>query len=113
MPENIGGGRALRVCDLCGGVDDHPRHVLTGGEVGKYDPPTVEMIARVLEQAPAEEAARLVRELVDTGSQDRHMDCCRAAGCPAGTCGPQTAGAEDLRGGDLLAHLVANAGSAA
>jgi hypothetical protein len=103
MPENIGGGRALRVCDLCGGVDDHPRHVLTG----------VEMIARVLEQAPAEEAARLVRELVDTGSQDRHMDCCRAAGCPAGTCGPQTAGAEDLRGGDLLAHLVANAGSAA
>lgn len=106
MHANIGNGRALRVCDLCGGVDDHPRHVLAGGEVGKYEPPTVELIGKVLEQAPPEEAARLVRELVDTGSQDRHMDCCRAVGCPAGTCGPQTAGAEDLRGADLLAHLM-------
>lgn len=107
---NIGNGRHLRVCDLCGGVDDHPRHVLAGGEAGVYEPPSEEIIARVVEQAPADELPRLLRELIDTGSQDRHMDCCRAAGCPAGTCGPQTAGAEDLRGGELLAHLTRAAG---
>lgn len=107
---NIGNGRTLRVCDLCGGVDDHPRHVLAGGVADAYTPPTEETIARVLEQAPPDHAARLIRELVDTSSQDRHMDCCRAAGCPAGTCPGQTAGAEDLRGADLLAHLTREVG---
>jgi hypothetical protein len=34
------------------------------------------------------------------------MDCCAAAGCPDGTCNTQTAGAEDKRGAELLAHLV-------
>jgi hypothetical protein len=105
-PASIGEGRTLRVCDLCGGVDDHPRHVLAGGVADAYAAPSEEIVARVLEQAPAAERARLIGELYDTSSQDRHMDCCREAGCPAGTCAEVTEGAEDLRGAELLAHLT-------
>jgi hypothetical protein len=68
--------------------------------------PSEDIINRVLEAAPAAERARLVRDLVDTSSSDRHMDCCREAGCPDGTCNQVTAGAEDKRGGALLKHLT-------
>jgi len=106
MSENIGGDRPLRVCDLCGGVDDHPRHVLTGQ---KFEKPGPGIVAKVLANAPEAERVRLVDELLDTNASDRHMDCCRVAGCPEGVCGPQTAGAEELRGGALLAHLMGGA----
>lgn len=110
MPGNIGSGRLLRVCDLCGAVDDHPRHVLAGGQRDVYPRPTDEILDKVMKTAPAEQMARLVRELMDTSSSDRHLDCCREAGCPDGTCVTQTAGAEDKRGADLLDHLAAKAG---
>lgn len=104
MSDLIGGGRPLRVCDLCGAVDDHPRHVLSGGD--GFPRPGRHIVDLVMASAPATERARLVEELLDTHASDRHMDCCRAAGCPDGTCDVQTAGAEGLRGGDLLAHLT-------
>lgn len=107
MTTNIGGGRPLRVCDLCGGVDDHPRHVITNRET---DQPSKDIVEQVLANAPEAERTRLVMELLDTSASDRHMDCCRAAGCPDGTCGVQTAGAEELRGGELLAYLMEGAG---
>lgn len=103
---NIGGGRALRVCDLCGGVDDHPRHVLAGGDHGTYPAPSPAVVLAVASSAPMEHAERLLGELLDTGCSDRHIDCCRAAGCPDGSCVERTAGAEYLRGADLLAHLI-------
>jgi hypothetical protein len=110
MTENIGGGRLLRVCDLCGGVDDHPRHVLAGGiSAPTYAPPTEEIIARVIETSPPDQRNRLLRELMDLSSSDRHMDCCREAGCPDGSCNVVTAGAEQLRGDELLAHLTKEA----
>lgn len=108
MKANIGGDRPLRVCDLCGGVDDHPRHVITGQS---FERPGQDIVERVLAAAPVAERGRLVGELLDTGASDRHMDCCRTAGCPDETCVPQTAGAEDLRGGALLKHLMAKAGN--
>lgn len=37
-----------------------------------------------------------------------HLDCCKAAGCPDGMCDITTAGAEDLRGDKLRAHLIKN-----
>lgn len=106
---NIGDGRALRVCDLCGGVDDHPRHVIAGTP-GRQNitiaAPSDDILTKVMTAAPEAERGRLVRELMDTSSTDRHMDCCRDAGCPDGSCNTQTAGAEDLRGAALLDHLV-------
>jgi len=103
---NIGDGRTLKVCDLCGGVDDHPRHILAGGDPGAFPQPTQEVLAAVADNAPPEERGRLLASLMDTGTTERHMDCCREAGCPDGTCAAQTAGAEDLRGADLLNHLT-------
>lgn len=110
MATNIGGDRPLRVCDLCGGVDDHPRHVLTGGTqtddgMVPFEKPGQDILAKVLANAPESDRVRLVDELLDINASDRHMDCCRVAGCPDGTCNTQTAGAEELRGGALLTHL--------
>ena len=105
MAANIGEGRVLRVCDLCGGVDDHPRHVATGTVEDAFPRPSDEILAKVIAAAPAEETARLVRELLDTTSSDRHLDCCAAAGCPTDTCGPQVAGAPGA-GAHMLDHLV-------
>lgn len=105
MAANIGQGRVLRVCDLCGGVDDHPRHVLAGNDEGSFPQPLEAILNRVMDAAPAADRARLVRDLVDTTSSDRHLDCCAADGCPTGTCGPQVAGAPGV-GAQMLDHLV-------
>src|SRR5262245_49375415 len=109
-PKLIGGGRALRVCDGCGGVDDHPRHAIVGGP-DAFPAPTDELIATVLDNAEAAGAdpytrARLLRDLVSLASIDLHMDCCRERGCPTGACNTQTAGAEAKRGKALLSHLA-------
>jgi hypothetical protein len=68
-----------------------------------------EVVEQVLVNAPEHERGRLLRELLDTGSSDRHLDCCREARCPDGSCDLVTAGAEYLTGADLLDHLQANA----
>lgn len=109
---NIGGDRPLRVCDLCGGVDDHPRHVLAGTIPGddRFPKPSDDIVNRVLESAPAEQRTRLLRDLLDTDSSDRHLDCCAAAGCPdAGRetgCPERIAGAYGKTGAGMLAHLT-------
>lgn len=83
-----------RVCDLCGGVDSHPRHVVAGVLVD--DHPVNEALRATVEKNIAElvnagtidikAAFRIEREFSDTTSQDRHIDCCAEAGCPkAGT----------------------------
>jgi len=102
---DIGGGRPLRVCDLCGAVDDHPRHVIAGTVDGTFRP-SDDALARVLAESPEDQRAELVRSLLDTTSSDRHLDCCRDAGCPDGSCDVRTAGAEGLTGADLLDHLI-------
>lgn len=103
----IGGGRPLRGCDVCGGVDDHPRHVIAGPP-GAAGEPRPEVIDRVLgAKLEGEDRARIVAALFDTSSQDRHMDCCREVGCPTGTCDRVAVlGGTDLRGKDLLDHLT-------
>lgn len=109
---NIGQGRPLRVCDLCGGVDDHPRHVITASTPGDhFERPSDDTLARVIDAAPAEHRARLISELLDTGSTDRHLDCCAAAGCPLpdgdpNRCDARLDGARGATGKRLLAHLT-------
>lgn len=96
----------LRVCDLCGGVDDHPRHSFGGPQPDAFRPPTDEIVEKVLAAAPAADRARLLRELMDTSSIDLHKDCCRDAGCPTGTCGEELGDVGELRGADLRDALT-------
>lgn len=108
----IGGDRPVRVCDVCGGIDDHPRHVIAG-DPGTHAPAPA-IVRAVIDGGQAyraEVANALLEDLLDTSSQYRHLDCCRSVGCPGGSCdvaGQLVDGAADLRGADLLAHLVDN-----
>lgn len=107
-------GLPVRVCDLCGGVDDHPRHVIAGAAAGAYTPD--ESVRGVVEAnitslvaagtVDVATALRLGRDYDDTTSQDRHIDCCAAAGCPTGTCGPQVEGAAGKTGAALRKHIL-------
>lgn len=110
MTSNIGDGRLMRVCDVCGGVDDHPRHVIAGDP--GTGPPDGAVVATVLDMPDIGNAERvaLIADLYDTTLLLRHMDCCRQTGCPDGSCDIQTAGAEDARGSDLLDHLMREEG---
>src|ERR1044072_811415 len=95
--------RPVRMCDECGGVDDHPRHVyatVVGDSV--TDP---EVADKALKNA-GDASAAILAQIMDTSTVVRHMDCCREAGCPDGTCDQVTAGAEDSRGYDLVKHLT-------
>jgi hypothetical protein len=99
--ERISSDRPLRICDVCGGVDDHPRHVLAAA-VGEI-PVNQENLSKVLadDSLSPDDKAAIVADIVDTTTQLRHMDCCRSVGCPDGTCNAMPA----LKGADLLAHL--------
>jgi hypothetical protein len=96
--------RPVRMCDLCGGVDDHPRHVFAHAT---GDAPTdVEVGMKALDAAPdAPAKSAVMAHIRDTSTSMRHMDCCREAGCPDGTCDQVTAGAENKRGMDLVKHI--------
>lgn len=98
--------RPLRMCDTCGGVDDHPRHVFahTPGE-GRT---SSDVAAAALAATPSDRVAAILDQIRDESTTMRHMDCCRDAGCPDGTCGRVTSGAEDQRGAALVAHLTEN-----
>ena len=103
---DIGGGRPLRVCDLCGAVDDHPRQVIAGQVDDGTFRPSDGALDRVLAEAPEELRAELVRDLMDTSGSYRHYDCCHATGCTHPECAALAEGAAGLTGAGLLAHIV-------
>jgi hypothetical protein len=81
--------RPLRVCEACGQVDDHPRHVhasvLGGGDLTTVDN---DLIRKVLKMDLGEDdEARILADLYDKTSVTLHFDCCAARGCPTGACG--------------------------
>lgn len=106
-----------RVCDLCGQVDDHPRHVLQGVVEDEYV--ADESLRSQVEESIGEllnsnkigvaDALRIGRDFNDTTSQDRHKDCCAEAGCPTGTCGPQVEAAKGAKGEALRKSILKNA----
>lgn len=95
--------RPMRMCDSCGQVDDHPRHV-HGVESGAATNP--EVAAAAVEAAAPEDKAAIIAQIQDQTTVMKHMDCCRADGCPDGSCNIVTAGAEDKRGSALVKHLT-------
>lgn len=110
MAANIGGGRILHPCDVCGGVDDHPRHILAGNDPAAYPAPTGALVRQVMAATvdlPEADADRILGELTDASTHYRHYDCCRDGQiCPNGLCAHLTKGAEAKRGASLLKHLA-------
>lgn len=106
--------RPLRICDVCGGYDDHPRHqvVWSPGQAPAPDPEVYKKLIENIGPANLGEPSAIaaVSDFFDTTVQLRHMDCCRQVGCTDGTCDVVTAGATDLRGPDLQAHLETRKG---
>lgn len=96
--------RPLRYCDLCGGLDDHPRHVRP---LGKAEPDHVNSQA-FLDGLPSGPTSALA-QLVDRRIRVAHMDCCAANGCP--DCTVTEAENGGLRGQALIDHLEAQRGA--
>lgn len=96
--------RPMRMCDSCGQVDDHPRHVFALAEgQGNTDP---SIAAKAVRAAGEENIEAILAQVQDSATIQKHMDCCRTDGCPDGSCNVVTAGAEDKKGDDLVAHLT-------
>lgn len=96
--------RPQRICDVCSQIDDHPRHVHV--EVGI---PVNQASIKALAESglTGDEYDTILADILDTTTQQRHMDCCRSVGCPDGTCDAiGKTGAQDLRGSALLKHLT-------
>lgn len=96
--------RPLRGCDTCGQVDDHPRHVFAHAEGDGATSP--EVASKMIDNAPAEVRAAILAHVQDSTTTYRHLDCCREAGCPDGTCNKVTTGAETKKGDALVKHLT-------
>lgn len=96
--------RLKRLCDLCGGLDDHPRHVfgVPTGFPGAV--PSDEFIDKIPDGTPA----RAIAEVLDPGTLVRHMDCCAATGCDVCTAAEATHSGQ-LRGPELVAHIESGA----
>lgn len=70
----------MRVCDICGLVDEGPRHVIAHapGSV----PVDEELVGKVAQLELPEAARRDALEaLADTTLQIRHIPCCATTGC--------------------------------
>lgn len=93
--------RPLRFCDLCYGLDDHPRHVFDGQTITDGRPD----LADDFDFAGAPVSA--VLQLLEPTTRVRHMDCCAADGCAL--CQATEAELGGVRGQDLIDALLGGA----
>jgi hypothetical protein len=69
--------RQKQACDVCGGVDDHPRHTIEYG--GANAPAPKDGSLRAAVKADAGDWA--IADLTSRDRTVRHFDCCAAEGC--------------------------------
>jgi len=103
--------RQARLCDVCGGYDDHPRHVTSVAPGAEGTVPD----NAFLDALPAGVSARAIAEVMDPSTFVRHMDCCASRGCS--TCLEVTTATGGAHGDALTAAIesgvVNDLGSAA
>lgn len=98
--------RPKRSCDECGQIDDHPRHIFAAGDnVYQVNQDAVET-AYADNSLSGSELVAIVKDLEDTTSLTRHMDCCRAAGCPTGDCNNMPEEQHELKGHALVEAIT-------
>ena len=98
-------GRPLRGCEVCGQVDDAPRHVVAveDGSAGVPGPDTL----RALVDAGISDEGLVA--ILDPTTSIRHMDCCASVGCPAepgAQCGDSERAGSGQKNDDLLLHIA-------
>lgn len=77
----------LRICDHCGGVDNHPRHNIAYATGDGVTPPEVGAKAVTNATKFGERAVAVILEQInDTRMMSFHMDCCKVRGCFDGSC---------------------------
>lgn len=97
---DTGEQRHARLCDVCGQLDDDPKHVQ--GVPPNY-PGAIPSDA-FLDALPDNTPPRAVKELMDPGTVIRHQDCCAAQGCEV--CKATETAHGGKRGPDLLASIL-------
>lgn len=95
--------RLLRLCDVCGALDDLPRDVKA---VAPGTPGTVPDAA-FLDALPDNVPARAVAELMDATTVVRHIGCCAATGCDV--CQSVLTATNNAEGADLTAAILSGA----
>lgn len=104
--------RPLRGCEVCGGVDSGPRHVVAvederlARSTGLGGVPSAEMVRKLVENGISEDG---LMALLDPTTSVRHMDCCASVGCPAEPgeqCGDPERAGSGKRDTALLAHIT-------
>lgn len=92
--------RPLRYCDVCGELDDHPRHVVSvpAGTPGAV--PSQEFLDS-LPPGPVSAVAQLIAPTTVI----RHLNCCADAGCQV--CAITEEATAGARGSELVAILTA------
>lgn len=99
----MGTERPMRLCDVCGGLDDHPRHV-TGLPAGAIEgTPSNDRLVELTDGRTIPVLA--LKELLNPTTIVRHMDCCAAQGCLI--CAETEQEYEARRGQELINHLEA------
>lgn len=94
--------RLVQGCDVCGQVDDHPRHTKFY-PVGEGDASaSLQALQKAMDSNISPEA---LRDMADAGRAVRHFDCCASQGCQVCAKTLHTVG-EDLRGPDLIAAIT-------
>lgn len=79
-------GSPLRICDACGVVDDYPRHQHDAGpQTAPLHAANVRKVAQATDLTDTQKDSILAGILDHTTVQLHHV-CCRAQGCPDGTC---------------------------
>lgn len=101
--------RPMRMCDSCGQIDDHPRHVHGTGTGEANTTPEVLSLAVAASEGDEEARQAVLRHAQDSTTQMKHLDCCAADGCPDGTCQLTAQGAAGKTGPDMLKHVQSKA----
>lgn len=99
----------MRICDVCGQIDDHPRVLHMFGPDGAPSLRSDLMRSVATHDGLSdEERQAAIDELADPRSAFRHHDCCVSSGCPEGTCGPalEAVGGRGKTGKDLLKAVL-------
>src|SRR4051812_16120354 len=91
--------RPMRLCDVCGQLDDHPRHVIAHHPQSTDGTQSADVVIPPGQSIPTAALLEFGRPNVSV----RHMDCCASQGCEICAQTEQEYGTR--RGQALIDHL--------